>query len=281
MSHDREHALLPTLREQLCRGVMSRREFIRFATALGVTASSAYSMAGVAAPAMAVGSLPFPADEPGAKHGGRLRVGQLVTRMADPATYSWNEMSNQSRSIVEYLTMVGPDNVARPMLLESWQASSDLKTWTLRVRKGVMWHNGEELTAAHVAWNIRRWVDPKLGSSNLGLSTFAALTYTTDERDSKGKPVRRPLPNGVEVVDERTVKLNLGESGSVGAGGLRGIHRVGVAPFVCATILEEPDRYGRLYTRVPSRCRSLSLEACHEDDGWQGLPLLGRRSVSR
>jgi peptide/nickel transport system substrate-binding protein len=254
---DREHALLPALREQLGRGAMTRREFICLATALGVAAPSAYAMAGMAAPAMALGSLPFPPDDPAAKHGGRLRVGQLVTRMADPATYSWNEMANQSRPIVEYLTMVGPDNVARPMLLESWQASTDLKTWTLRVRKGVMWHNGEELTAEHVAWNIRRWVDPKLGSSNLGLSTFAALTHTTAERDSKGKPVRQPLPNGVEVLDGRTVRLNLEKAvlsvpEDCGEYTAMVLHPSFVPPFWKQPIGTGP--YTLEYLRVADRC---------------------------
>jgi peptide/nickel transport system substrate-binding protein len=133
----------------------------------------------------------------------------MVARMDDPATYNWNEMANQTRPMLEYLTMVGADNVVRPMLIESWSPTPDLKTWTLQVRGGVMWHNGEELTAEQVAWNIRRWSDPALGSSNLGLSTFAALTEPTGEKDSKGKPVRRPLKNGVEVLDRRTLRLNL------------------------------------------------------------------------
>ncbi len=206
---DCRHALLPKLRDQLRDGLMDRRTFIRFATLLGVAAGTAYTMAGIAAPAMADDTMPFPAVDKAAKRGGTLRIAQMVTRMRDPATYSWNEMSNQTRPILEYLTMVGPDNIVRPMLAESWQPSSDLKTWTLHVRHGVMWHNGEELTAEHVAWNIRRWADPTLGSSNFGLSTFAALTELTGGRDSKGKPLRRPLGNGVEVLDRHTVRLNL------------------------------------------------------------------------
>ena len=118
---------------------------------------------------MAGTTLPFPAADSAAKHGGKLRVAQMVPRMHDPATYNWVEMANQTRPILEYLTMLGPDNVVRPMLAESWAASADLKTWTLKVRSGVMWHNGEPLTAEHVAWNLRRWADPTLGSSNLGL----------------------------------------------------------------------------------------------------------------
>src|ERR1700722_17993153 len=206
---DCRHALLPKLRDQLRDGLVDRRTFVRFATLLGVAAGAAYAMAGIAAPAMADDTMPFPAVDKAAKRGGTLRIAQMVTRMRDPATYSWNEMSNQTRPILEYLTMVGPDNIVRPMLAESWQPSSDLKTWTVHVRRGVMWHNGEELTAEHVAWNIRRWANPTLGSSNFGLSTFAALTELTGGRDSKGKPLRRPLGNGVEVLDRHTVRLNL------------------------------------------------------------------------
>jgi peptide/nickel transport system substrate-binding protein len=131
--------------------------------------------------------------------------------MHDPATYSWLEMSNQSRPICEFLTMVGPDNVVRPMLLESWRPSADLRVWTLQVRKGVMWHNGEELTADHVAWNIRRWSDPSLGSSNLGASTFSALTEYSGEGASNGRGIRKALKNGVEVLDRYTVRLNLAQ----------------------------------------------------------------------
>lgn len=209
MTNVREHSLLPKLRDQLGKGEMGRREFIRFATLLGVTVGSAYAMAGMAAPAMAGDTLPFSAADPAAKRGGTLRIAQRVAKMQDPATYNWNEMSNQSRPIVEYMTMVGPDNIVRPMLIESWEPSADLKTWTLHVRKGVMWHNGEELTAEHIAWNIRRWTDSALGASALGLSTFSALAEPTGAKDAKGKAVRKPAKNGVVAIDTHTLRLNL------------------------------------------------------------------------
>jgi peptide/nickel transport system substrate-binding protein len=201
--------LLPALCEQLRRGLINRRAFVRLAVLFGMATGAAYAMAGLPAPAMAGGTLPFPSVDPVAKRGGKLRVGQMVGRMHDPATYNWNEMANQTRPILEYLTMVGPDNVVRPMLAESWVPSADLKTWTLKVRPGVMWHNGEPLTAEHVAWNLRRWADPALGSSNLGLSTFAALTELSGEKDAKGRALRKPVPSAVEVLDDRTVRLNL------------------------------------------------------------------------
>ena len=209
MSNPRTTPLLPALCEQLRRGLINRRAFVRLAVLFGMATGAAYAMAGLAAPAMAGTTLPFPAVDPAAKRGGKLRVGQMVARMHDPATYNWTEMANQTRPILEYLTMLGPDNVVRPMLAESWAPSADLKTWTLKLRPGVMWHNGEPLTAEHVAWNLRRWADPTLGSSNLGLSTFAALTELTGEKDAKGRAVRKPVPSAVEVLDSLTVRLNL------------------------------------------------------------------------
>jgi peptide/nickel transport system substrate-binding protein len=194
---------------QLHSGLIDRRAFVRLAALLGMAAGAAYASAGFAAPAMAGPTLPFPAADPAARRGGKLRVGQMVARMQDPATFNWVEMSNQTRPILEYLTMLGPDNVVRPMLAEAWVPSADLKTWTLKIRPGVMWHNGDTLTAEHVAWNLRRWVDPTLGSSNLGLSTFAALTELTGEKDAKGHAMRKPVPNAVEVLDNLTLRLNL------------------------------------------------------------------------
>jgi peptide/nickel transport system substrate-binding protein len=206
-----EHPRLAEVVGQFQRGLLDRREFLRLATLLGAGAAAAYARAGLAAPAMAGNALPFAAPEPGARRGGTLRIGQSVMRMIDPATYNWLEMTNQTRPILEALAMVGPDNVVRPMLLESWQSSANLETWLLRVRQGVMWHNGDELTAEHVAWNLRRWSDPALGSGNLGSSTFVALTEPTGAKDSKGGVTRRQRPGGVEVLDRYTVRLNLAQ----------------------------------------------------------------------
>jgi len=184
------------------RGRMDRREFVRVAALLGVGAATAYKMAGIKPAYAAMADMPFPADDPNAKMGGILRVGMQIQKMEDTATYSWVEMSNQSRHTIEYLSMTGPDNVTRPMLAERWQASDDLKTWTFYLRKGVQWHNGDELTAEHIVWNVKRWLDPQLGSSNVGLSTFGAML------EEKGD-TKVMIPGSVEAVDKHTVRFNL------------------------------------------------------------------------
>lgn len=200
------HPYIPELKEQLRRGEVDRREFLRTITLLGVSAGAAYAMAGqilgqgLAAPARAQG-----------KAGGTFKFAMKVQEMTDPATFDWTEKSNVARHVVEYLTITGADNVTRPYLAESWQASEDLKTWELKLRKGVKWNNGDEFNADDVVYNFTRWLDPKTGSSNVGL--FAAMVDSVDtgKKDDKGKPVitKTMTKGAVEKVDSHTVRLHL------------------------------------------------------------------------
>ena len=190
-------------------GRLDRREFIRVAALLGASAASAYALVGLPAPAFAEGSLPFPPDDPKAKMGGVLKVAMQVQKLEDPATFSWVQMSNQARHTLEYLAITGPDNITRPMLAESWTASPDLKTWTFNIRKGVVCHTGEELTADHVAWNLMRWADPATASSNVGLSVIAGLVEDTGKKDDKGKAIMGFSKDAIQVVDKYTLRLNM------------------------------------------------------------------------
>ena len=191
------------------KGRMDRREFIRVAALLGTSATAAYALAGLPEPAYAASTLPFGPDDPKAKSGGILKIAEPVQKMEDPATYSWVEMSNQTRHTLEYLAITGPDNVTRPMLADHWDAAEDLKTWTFYLRQGVMWHNGEELTADHIKWNVERWLDPKTASSNAGLSVFSAMVEETPEKDAKGQPIKRMSKGAIETVDKYTIRFHL------------------------------------------------------------------------
>jgi peptide/nickel transport system substrate-binding protein len=181
------HPYIPKLVEQLEARRVDRREFLRTATLLGLSATAAY---GIVGRVFGESAVPRARAQGTPKQGGIFRVAMEVQKMDDPATYSWTQMSNQTRHIAEYLAITGPDNVTRPMLAESWEASDDLKTWTFHLRQGVKWHNGEDFVADHVVWNVERWRNPDLGSSNVGLSTFASM-------------------DSVEAVDPHTVRFNL------------------------------------------------------------------------
>jgi peptide/nickel transport system substrate-binding protein len=108
-----------------------------------------------------------------------------------PARLSWVEGANIVRQVGEYLTETGPDNITRPYLLESWEANDAVDEWTLNLRQGVTFNNGDELTAEDVMFTFSQWLDEDIGSSMLGL-----LSYL-DGMES------------VEMVDDYTIKLYL------------------------------------------------------------------------
>jgi len=190
------HPYIPELVEELRKENISRREFVRTAALLGMSASAAYAVAGK------VTGKPFVSTAKAEEgKGGTLRVATRVQEMTDPATFDWIPKSNVARQMVEYLTITGPDNVTRPYLAESWEASDDLKTWTFNLRKGVKWSNGDDFGADDVVFNFERWLDPATGSSNIGL--FASMT----DEDAEGK--KSMTAGAVEKVDDHTVRLNL------------------------------------------------------------------------
>jgi peptide/nickel transport system substrate-binding protein len=189
---DKTHTYLPKLVAQLASGKVDRREFLRTATLLGLSAGAAYGLAG----------LPFDgtATRPAkAAQGGVVRMSHRLPPIESPHTYTEVFTTNVVRQTLDYLTRTGADNVTRPWLLDRWEASADLKTWDLYLKPGIKWSNGDELVADHVIWNIKRWLDPNIGSSILGLmKAYMMSADATGIWDT----------NAIEKIDDHHVRLN-------------------------------------------------------------------------
>ncbi|MFQ5773590.1 MAG: ABC transporter substrate-binding protein [Kiloniellaceae bacterium] len=204
----RIHPYVPELCEQLRKGEVDRREFLRTVTLLGVSAGAAYAMAGKIL-GQEITPKAVAAETP--KRGGVFKVSMQIQEMTDPATFDWTQKSNVARQMIEYLTITGHDNVTRPYLAESWEASDDLKTWTLKLHKGIKWSNGDDFNADDVVHNFTRWLDPSVGSSNVGLFASMVEEVDTGKKDDNGNPImgKRMTSGAIEKIDSHTVRLNL------------------------------------------------------------------------
>ena len=82
-----------------------------------------------------------------------------------------------------------------PWLAESWTPNADSSEWTFKIRKGVKFHNGKELTAEDVVWSARHIMDPANGAAGQGqLADNVAEATAVDKYTVKFKA---PGPRGL------------------------------------------------------------------------------------
>lgn len=151
---------LEYLSRKVVAGIMSRREFVGRASALGLTAVAANSM------------LTSAVHAAGPQIGGTLRIGAQggsTTDSLDPALAA-NFVATQVNLLWgEPLVSLTDDGGLAGRVAESFEGSADAKTWRFKLRQGITFSNGQSVTAQDVVDTIDRHAGEDTKSGALGL----------------------------------------------------------------------------------------------------------------
>jgi len=127
-------------------------------------------------------------DEGTPVDGGTLVIGiGAETNGWNPIYAQWADTGSLvASSVFEPLATVGPDLSAQPWLATSWTPNAAFDSWTITLREGVTYQNGEAFDAASVKQNLDGYISGPL--SGLALA---------------------PMFKDVKVVDTKTVQVDL------------------------------------------------------------------------
>jgi peptide/nickel transport system substrate-binding protein len=135
---------------------LTRRNVLKLAGAAG--GAVALGVSGVAQPAVSAQS-----DEP--KQGGTLTAAmQVDVTSLDPHLNSSYSSTLVIEQVYNGLIQFDPDMNIVPDLAESWTISDDGLVYEFKIRQGVKFHNGREMTVDDVVYSLNRVRDAAGGS---------------------------------------------------------------------------------------------------------------------
>lgn len=113
----------------------------------------------------------------------------------DPAISGDSEGAQNTSQVYDTLVMLDKTGNITPGLAESWEVSPDFKTYVFHLRKGVKFHDGTPFNAEAVKFSFDRMLRVN--------------------RTAYGNYLKYGQPDGCQVMDDHTVKVQLKEPFSI------------------------------------------------------------------
>ncbi|MCP4379097.1 MAG: ABC transporter substrate-binding protein, partial [bacterium] len=160
--------------EEAIRHGATRRDLLKMLMYGGVAAMSGGTI--LSSAYAAVGATPV--------SGGFIKVAGATSSTADtldPAKASNSTDYSRICAIYNRLTFLDSTGAVQMELAESVD-SSDAKTWTVKLRKGVTFHSGKSLTAQDVVYSLNRHLDEAVGSK---VNSIAAQIDSVTAADNR------------------------------------------------------------------------------------------------
>lgn len=159
--------------DELKAGRISRREFVRQGTVIGM------SVPAVAFLASACGSSETTGGG-GAAPQGQVRTGGTIRAgIVKPATALDPRLVQDQGGLAvlgqtgEYLAFSNNKLELEPRIAESWKPNADGSEWTFKIRQGVTFHDGSPVDARDVVASFENLTDPDTGGN--ALSAFKGV----------------------------------------------------------------------------------------------------------
>jgi len=167
----KDQTMLDRLTAAAKEGSVSRRSFMNYSMAAGVTASAATGLWGTSAKAAP-------------KRGGKFRVAQHdgnTSDQHDPGKYQSNFEISYGHTVRAYLTMINADGTLGPDVASEWSATPDAKEWTFKLDSNATFHSGAKVTAKDVLASMNHHRGE--GSTSAAKALLASVEDIVDNGD--------------------------------------------------------------------------------------------------
>jgi oligopeptide transport system substrate-binding protein len=150
-----------------------------------------------------------PAGERERRQGGELTVHGFEFQSLDPHFSSFAQDISLHRMIWRGLYMLDKNNVPQPMMAADMpEISEDGTTYTIKLKEGLKWSDGEPLTAADFEYGIKRTCNPEnAGEYQYVLTNLVGCDAHFNNEAGFDQALEDAI--GVKALDETTLEVRL------------------------------------------------------------------------